>query len=230
MHREIGRITNVDNFELASYYKNYIDTKVKFVTLLDTHYYQPLFVAQHPPYVIYYWGNYHLLNSQNKIYVINEVENEQTSSWITDNIDVLVQKAVLVTNDYPNSESKLVELFREKGGKIIHIAKTGIDMFEKNNLNAEKELILSIYPNKAHAKRVYFKQSNYLASLIADKFISFSMKENSKALNLINCFLDVGKEVNCFPGIDINDSNNMLIKNGAKLVTMISDFIPTQGA
>lgn len=51
------------------------------------------------------------------------------------------------------------------------------------------------------------------------------MKNNSKANHLINSFLNIGKDIYCFPGNGIYNENNKLIESGANMILGVSKVI-----
>ncbi|WLP85600.1 DNA processing protein [Mycoplasma seminis] len=222
--KEIAKSTEISRKELMELHNKYMQAGVKYFTLFSNCYPDVLNLLKYPPYVIFYKGNVNLLNSKKIYYLINEQNNPQANSWFKSNIDTLVNNSVLFTNDY-DSEADIVSYFRSHNGKIIHIAKSGLNTLDYSDINFENELFISQYPLDAHPKRFYFKEANLIAACISNSLISFSCNENSKVFNLINYFVDLGKDINCFPGSLPNDGNNSLIKSGANLITMISEVL-----
>ncbi|WP_027121004.1 DNA-processing protein DprA [Mycoplasma leonicaptivi] len=218
-----NKSVNVNDLEKVV--NSYKQANIKFLTVLDDLYPTSLFRLKQPPFVLYYIGNIDLLNYENKVYLINEIKNDSTKKHIENNIKQLVKNTVLVTNNYKDSEQELIQKYKDLGGSVIYLAKEGLDTITINNFDSTKDIILSMYPIKTHPKLKYFKQSNYIASGLADSLIYFSSKNNSKTHNLVNYFLNVGKDIYCFPGQELIDGNNDLIKNGARLITYIAEVI-----
>ncbi|WBP83804.1 DNA-processing protein DprA [Mycoplasmopsis edwardii] len=221
----IKNIEKIDTDELNTLLTKYKEQKVNFVTILDYEYPSSLLFSYKPPFVLFYRGNIDILKKLTKVYLVNEVHNQNTETNIQNNIEQLTKNTTLVTNGYKNTEAEFIKEYRKNNGKIIHIAKGGIDSFNFDNFNEQNELVISQYPIESHPKRDYFKQDNYLASLLADQLIYFSSIENSKTHNLVNYFLNVGKDISCFPGVELNDGNNHLIKLGARMITYIAEAI-----
>ncbi|QKT05555.1 DNA-processing protein DprA [Mycoplasma sp. OR1901] len=212
---------NIEN----EYMKILKQNNINFITILDDEYPKNLYYLKEPLICLFYKGNINLLNDKNKIYVINEIWNNTTNKYLITNSEAIVNGAIITTCDYAKTERRVINYFRNNNGRIIHFAQKGLDSYDFKNFNFENELVISTYPPNTHPKIKHFYETNNIASLISDKFLSFSMEKNSKTNNLINCFLNYGKEINCFPGVDIEDGNNQLIKSGAKLVTYISGLI-----
>ncbi|MBN4083430.1 DNA processing protein [Mycoplasma sp. CSL10137] len=215
----------IDKNNEKEYLKILEQNGINFLTILDDNYPKNLYYLKEPLICLFYKGNINLLNTSNKIYIINEIWNTTTNKYLLNNYKTIINDAVITTCDYAKTERKIVDYFKNNKGRIIHFAQKGLDSYNFINFNSLNELVISIYPPNTHPKIRHFYETNNIASLISDKFLSFSMQKNSKTNNLINCFLNYGKEINCFPGVDIEDGNNQLIKSGAKLVTYISSIL-----
>ncbi|WP_025755310.1 DNA-processing protein DprA [Mycoplasmopsis cricetuli] len=198
----------------------YTLNKIEFIDFYDSNFPISFTKIENPILGFFAKGNIKLLNELNKIYFVSEEEND---NYWNDNIEKITKNCTLVTN-YFLSEKELVKKFKNKGGKIIYIWKSGLD-FIANKKISENELYVSLYPIKQHAKIQHFKQSNYFAAALSDQLIIFSAKKNSKVDHLVSCFLNLGKEISCFPGKNLFNYNNELIKSGARLITYISESI-----
>nr|WP_322959011.1 DNA-processing protein DprA [Mycoplasmopsis canis]WQQ12406.1 DNA processing protein [Mycoplasmopsis canis] len=225
IYTSIKNTDKVDENKMNELERKYEEIGIKFITMLDNEYPTTLLMNTKPPFVIYYKGNIDNLNHSNKVYLVNEIHNLDTQKNVRENISQLVKNTVLVTNGYKDTEREFIDEYRNLKGKIIHIAKSGIDDFNFKDFDFANEVVISQYPIETHARKYYFKSDNHLASIIADQLIYFSSSEKSKTHNLVNYFLDVGKDISCFPGTSIRDGNNKLIKSGAKLITYISETI-----
>ncbi|UWV94365.1 DNA-processing protein DprA [Mycoplasmopsis cynos] len=221
----LKNIDVINKDEVNNLIQKYNKKNIKYVTILDYEYPSSLLFSYKPPFVLFYKGNIKILKELSKVYLINEKHNDFIQKNINENIQQLSKHTTLVTNGYKYTEAEFIDLYRKYKGKIIHIAKGGIDNFNFENFDDENEIVISQYPIETHPKRDFFKSDNYLASLIADKLIFFSSEQNSKTHNLVNYFLNVGKEVACFPGTELNDGDNSLIKSGARMITYIADTI-----
>ncbi|MHA0273066.1 hypothetical protein ACXYFN_03485 [Mycoplasma sp. 48589B] len=223
--KEVKNWKEVSRKQLLQWKQLYEEFGANYYTILDENYPSDFNILRYPPYVIYYKGNEKLLKQKHRLYLINEINNPMTQEYIQSNLLTLIHGSVLVTNDY-ESEKEIVFLFRNNGGRIIHILKQGLDRIDYRDVNLNNELFVSQYPLGTHPKRHYFKEANIIASILATQIIAFSLEPNSKAFNLINYFNDIGKEINCFPSTQANDGNDILIKSGANYITMISECIP----
>ncbi|BBU47474.1 DNA processing protein [Mycoplasmopsis felis] len=198
---------------------------INFISIIDESFPKEFYEMKECLFGFFYKGNYKLMQNNSKFYIINEIWDEYTSKIIKNSLNQLVQNSVLITNNYKKTENQFIKLFRTLGGKIIHIAKEGLDTFDFSEINLENELVISQYPLNTHPKIDFFKYSNYVSATLSKTLISFSMKNNSKANHLINSFLNIGKDIYCFPGNGIDNENNKLIESGANMILGVSKVI-----
>ncbi|TDV23256.1 DNA processing protein [Mycoplasmopsis mustelae] len=225
IYKNIKNGTSVSLQEVSEFQKKLIENNINYKTILDDDYPKELYQVNDCMFLFYYKGNYDLINQKYKFYIVNELWEAYNWEIINKNINTLVNEVVLVTNNYKKTESQFVDFFRNKGGCIIHLAKEGLDSYNYDKINLEKELVISQYPLQTHPEIKYFKQANFIASALSNCLLSLSIKKESKSNNLITSFLNLGKDVFCFPGREINDGNNQLIDSGANLILSISKVI-----
>ncbi|MFU2193068.1 DNA-processing protein DprA [Mycoplasma sp. 4079] len=223
IYKNLKSIPKIDMNLLTQWVKEYVKKKIKFITILDEEYPLNLNIIKYPPYVLYMYGNTTLLKNKNKVYLVDE-RNMLDTFNSEKQLENMVNSHVLITNDYKESEKSIVDFYRNHNGSIIHILKEGFnDEILKQTLKPN-ELYISQYPLNCHPRREYFKQANLLSSLLSKQFISFSLKGDSKAIQLVNYFADIGKDIKCFPSDDFGDLNNQLIKSGATLITSVTEI------
>ncbi|MFA7699297.1 DNA-processing protein DprA [Mycoplasmopsis synoviae] len=209
---EIDEITNI-----------YLKNDIKFISIFDLNYPSSLFMVHYPPFVLYYKGNINLLNdlTKKRLYLVDEMNSEYSKEILSKNIKTLTENSILVTNSYA-SEKHLIDEFKNANASIIYIAKEGLNSSKFDDINLENNLIISQYPIDDHPRKINFRQSNVLSAAIANSLVIFSSYKDSKVNNLVSEFLNLGKDINCFPGsLDEKDGNNHLIQSGANLITQI---------
>lgn len=64
----------------------------------------------------------------------------------------------------------------------------------------------------------YFKERNVVVLVLVNNLIIFSSKWNLGLINLVNCFVNLGKNVYCYLGLIYDDGNIYLIKLGVSLI------------
>ncbi|WP_426461136.1 hypothetical protein [Mycoplasma hafezii] len=216
----------IDKEEINKSINKYETNKIKYLTLLDSEYPKDLFQDTLPPFVIYYKGNLKLLESKKKVIICNEIHNSKTKYFIDERLNLEQNDIVLVATDFKKTEQEIIDAQKTKGNhKIIWVHSQSLEQIpEAINENNPNELHLSLFPLNSHPKRNYFKQSNSLASAIANYLLILSSVKNTKLAGLINSFLYYGKEIYCFPGLTIDDGNTNFLKEGANLATTLSEI------
>ena len=92
--------------------------------------------------------------------------------------------------------------------------------------NKDKYLIISEYPENVNLNHKRLIQRNRISIGLSEALIIASSYKESKISNLVSCALEQGKDIFCFPGLQSeNDGNNLLIRDGAKMITSIKNKI-----
>ena len=121
----------------------------------------------------------------------------------------------------------VVNYYLQNNKEIIFVSCNGLDnpYFAKNINVDNNSLLISEYPNGVNINKKRLKERNRIVAAISDALIVFSSKKESGIMNLVTNFLNQGKEIYCYPGLqNENDGNNILIKDGANLITSIDDI------
>ncbi|EGV00136.1 DNA-processing protein DprA [Mycoplasmopsis columbina] len=224
IHKAIIDKEKIDNMMQLN--EKILDIEIKgisYLTVFDENFPSELKEFPTSPLLIFYQGNIELLKSQ-KICLTGDLENIQVLTNINLSIKDLVKKYVLITTNFKNLDKQIIEKWRKANGKIIHLLPHGL-LYNKDEKIYPNELYLSIYPPESHPEKTRFKERNILISWLAKFLIIYSSKEKSGIINLASCFTDMGKEVYCYPGLNYDDGNNYLIKNGANLITHVGDVL-----
>ncbi|RIV16791.1 DNA-processing protein DprA [Mycoplasmopsis gallopavonis] len=224
IHKWLQGDNKISNLEVQKIQEEYRKLGIKFLTPLDWNFPISLFNSNFPPFVIFYYGNIKLLNKEKLISIINEIVDFKTDFFLKRILKIDFSKTVLVVGNYKKSEQRLIDEVRKRNGQIIQVLAGGIDQVLDADRNWENELVLSIFPIKTHPQRHYFKQVNHLIASISQNLIVISSIKNSKTHNLVNAFLSYGKQIYCFPGLNIEDGNTQLLKDGATLITDIHEI------
>ena len=115
---------------------------------------------------------------------------------------------------------------------LINTSSNGLTnpYFGKNinelKFNKDKYLIISEYPENVNLNHKRLIQRNRISIGLSEALIIASSYKESKISNLVSCALEQGKDIFCFPGLQSeNDGNNLLIRDGAKMITSIKNKI-----
>ena len=86
--------------------------------------------------------------------------------------------------------------------------------------------MLSEYPNNVNINKRRLIERNRISIGLSKALIIASSNKESRILSLVSFALDQGKEIFCYPGIQTKeDGNNILIQDGATMITSIKDKI-----
>ncbi|VEU58482.1 DNA-processing protein DprA [Mycoplasmopsis gallinacea] len=224
IYKNLLRPNQIEIESLKKVESEYFIQKIEFFTIFDVFYPKSLLICKNVPMVFFYKGDLSILEKYSKVYLINEIQNVQTEEILNDIILKNKKNCAFVLCGY-KQERDLEEKLKANNCKIIYFCASGLDQInhlEKDNPNY---FFISPFPIKTHPKKEYFYINNFLAAAFANSLIFISSEKESKANNLVNCFLNLGKEIYCFPAQNLEDGNNELIKSGANLITKIEEAI-----
>lgn len=205
--------------------------EIRAITITDKNYPESLRILKDPPYVIFYSGNIEVLNDlQPKASLIGENYIPQIQNFFNRSLDQIIKRHVLVTNGYKGVEQKVMEFFRLHEIPIIGVSVNGVEnpwMFE-NFKDYDKLLIISEYPKGANINKKRLVQRNRLVAALSNFLVVYSLRQKGGSQNLVNFFLDLGKEIYCFYDDDYENLNDFkgsfdLIYQGANWITEIKD-------
>ena len=200
--------------------------KIKAITILDDDYPESLKLINNPPFVIFYEGNRKLLNQPAMLI---------TGEFSSDAIEVFVQEAVieiahhyaLVTNHFKPLDDLIINSFLKQQKNVVVVLATAIDKHQfqfQPSTYFNQLLILSEFPSECGINRKRIAQRNRLSVGLSDALIIVSSYRKSGIMNLVTHALDQGKDVYCYPGLqNENDGNNVLIQDGAQLITSVKN-------
>lgn len=208
--------------------------KSKYTTIISPDYPSNLKTISCPPFVLFYYRNLSLLN--NKIFAMvgdKEVSNNSKNA-ISDIVKNIVLNNHTILSDLDNNTSEYIhKTVISNNGETIAVIGSGIDNYIKKDVQKlyteikKHHLIISEYPNDFTPKQIHFIRKNRLISALSQKLIVAECSDTSTIMTTVNFSLDYGKDIFCIPVSMDNNKNgtNLLIKNGAKLITSITDVL-----
>ena len=220
-NKEIVDPDEIDDLEYKINYEN-----LKIITILDNEYPEQLKEIANPPFVLYYKGNFSLIK-KNALCLVGDTVSDIILAYVHQGIEQTSKNNVLVTNYFKGLEEVVVNYYLQNNKEIIFVSCNGLDnpYFAKNINVDNNSLLISEYPNGVNINKKRLKERNRIVAAISDALIVFSSKKESGIMNLVTKFLNQGKEIYCYPGLqNENDGNNILIKDGANLITSIDDI------
>lgn len=216
----------VDSKEVIDLEKKILGENIKVITILDDEYPDSLKIISNPPFVLFYEGNISLMK-KNSLCLVGDNETEIVINYINQAVKETSKNNVLITNYFKGIEERVVSFYSQNKKEIIFISPNGLKnpYFANKITDSINNLIISEYPVDVNINKKRLRERNRLTAALSDALIIFSSKKESGILNLVTHFLDQGKEIYCYPGSqDQNDGNNILIKDGANLITSINDI------
>ena len=205
--------------------------KIKAITIIDEDYPEPLKQINQPPFVLFYEGNKELLKEK-LIMLTGDFSNENINKFINESAFELSKNYTLVSNFSKGLDEKIIDNLIKNNQNLILISSNGLTnpYFGKNinelKFNKDKYLIISEYPENVNLNHKRLIQRNRISIGLSEALIIASSYKESKISNLVSCALEQGKDIFCFPGFQSeNDGNNLLIRDGAKMITSIKNKI-----
>ena len=214
----------VDIADLEKIKQQILNKEIQAITIIDDNYPESLKMINNPPFVIFYQGHIELLN-QAALMITGEFSNDLIDNYLNEAIQETSKKYVLINSDFKPLDDLIIKSFLELKKNVIIVLASSIDRheFKFNYSNYFNNLlILSEFPFDAKINRKRILQRNRLAIGLSEALIIISSYRKSGIMNLVTHALDQGKEVYCYPGLQTeNDGNNLLIQDGAHLITSI---------
>ncbi len=207
--------------------------ELKVITIIDEDYPKELKNINNPPIVLFYKGNKKLLDNK-KILLTGEFINEDIEKFVDDSIEQISKDRAIITNYSKGVDELIINSALEKSEvKLIFVSPNGLEeaMFadnEKiNEINENQYLILSEYPNGSVVNKKRLTQRNRISVGLSESLVIASSKKDNRLIqSLVTNALNQGKDVFCFPGLqNDDDGNNLLIQDGAIMVTSIKNTI-----
>jgi DNA processing protein len=227
-------IKNKDKFDKEKFSQLKLSIKSNYVTILSSNYPTPFRNLEQPPYVIYYQGNYALINHLNKIAVVGSRLSSDYGADVTKKLttDLIKQNYLIVSGLAKGIDAVAQQAAINLDGLTIGIVGQGIDLpYPKENSDLyqqviKKGLILSEYPDGVGPSKINFPSRNRLIASISVGIVITEAKINSGTLTTVRHGLNYGKDIFCVPyPIGESSACNILIKQGAKLIESANDII-----
>lgn len=210
------------------------------ITILDPEYPDSLKNIYRPPFVLFYYGDFSLLNGKRKnLAVIGSREaSEYGKSMVKKILPTLCQTNINIISGLAKGiDVAAHQAALRSGGKTIAILGNGIDYcYPKENLSVYEEikrehLLISEYPYDLRPSKQFFPWRNRLIAGLSEALFVVEAKSRSGTSLTINHALQQGKTIFVLPHrADEDNSTNKLIKDGAILVESSLDILDEIGA
>jgi DNA processing protein len=216
----------VDPDEIDELEKRINSEEMQVITILDNEYPESLKIIANPPFVLFYEGNISLIH-KNALCLVGDKNSDTILQYLNQAVEQTSKNNILVTNYFKGVEEMVVSYYLKNKKDIVFISCNGLykPYFAKVIKNNPNSLVISEYPNGVNVNNKRLRERNRITAAISNALVVFSSEKGSGIMNLVTNFLNQGKDIYCYPGLqNENDGNNMLIKDGANLITSISDI------
>ena len=204
------------------------------VTIIDPEYPQYLKEYYHPPFVLFYYGDFSLVNDYTKNIAV--VGTRKATSTALKNTDKVVQgiakKLNVVSGLAKGIDAQAHESAIKAGGKTIAILGCGIDLcYPSCNEELYKEiktnhLLISEYFNHEPPNQENFPHRNRLISMFSNATLVPEAHFRSGTSITISYTMAFNRQIFCIPSSNLEDSLcNSLIHDGAILVRNSDDIL-----
>ncbi|MBS4539834.1 DNA-processing protein DprA [Clostridium sp. D2Q-11] len=222
-----------------SYYNHIItyskSSDVKIITILDEEYPENLRNIYNPPKVLYLKGNYNLMYKPS-IAIVGSRKATYYGKWVTERLSkelsslgICIISGMALGIDAVAHKGAL-----DHNGETIAVLGSGVDRpYPKRNIGiyndiSKKGLVVSEFPLGMEAIAGNFPLRNRIISGLSLGILVIEAKEKSGSLITAYHGLEQGKDIFAVPG-NINSiyskGTNLLIKDGAKIVTKVEDIL-----
>ncbi len=193
----------------------------KIITILDIEYPNKLKEAYKPPFVLWLKGNTELIKRKFISFTGNDstdISIERIKSFLPEiNLNYSI-----VSASYKGID---VDIAEHNDAPSMYVLANGLDKPYMNNEYNKDDLLITEYPPAKNVEKSHFANRNRIIAAFAENLILLNSKKNGGINSLITNFLNLGKDVYCFVGDDMEDNgNDDLIKQGANLITKIQDI------
>ena len=200
------------------------------ITIFDEEYPKCLFDLKQPPLVLFYKGNLSLLKENNLIAVVGSRNPCDYSLKATKALVKNKSGDVIISGLAKGIDA----CAHWQANKTIGILGCGINYYypysNKDLIDemANKQLIISEYPDKVKPLAYHFPFRNRIIAALAKDVYVMECKEYSGTMTTINEALQLGKNVKVLPfDIFTNEGkiNNRLIQEGAEIIDTEEIFV-----
>ena len=207
--------------------------EIKYITIEDNIYPDKLKQIYNPPKKLFYVGNIKLINNFS-IAIIGSRESSYYGNKIAKEFaNDLSKKGITIVSGLARGIDKYAHV--GSNGNTIAVLGCGINIiYPSENKKVYEEilnkggLILSEYPVNTEPLKMNFIERNRIIAGISNGVLVVEAKIKSGTFSTVDFALEQGKNIYAIPG-PINSSKsegtNELIKQGAKIVTNISDIL-----
>ena len=206
-----------------------IHSEFSYVSILDEKYPEELRVLKYPPKILFYLGNYGLLN-ESKISIVGSRIMSEYGIRMTSEITREAGKKHVIVSGMAKGTDYTAQMHAQKtigvvaNGLDIEYPKMNHDLYQKVK---ESGLLLSEYPSKVRPSKAAFPFRNRIIAALGEKLIVPSCRIRGGTLTTVREALELGKEIYSVPySLDdmTGEGCNRLLADGAEPILSIEDM------
>lgn len=206
----------------------------KYVIIGDEEYPEHLKHFNHPPFVLFYYGDISLIKTNEKsLGVVGSRENSSYGELFTRKlVKEVCGSLVIVSGLARGIDSIAASECLLNGGKTVAVLGSGIDYcYPKKNIDLynkikEKGLLISEYPNDTVPENGNFPNRNRIIAGLSRNLLVPEARINSGTSITASLAMEMGETVFCVPDrAGTNSLPNYLISYGAKITETAQDIL-----
>lgn len=202
-----------------------IDYPYPYVTILDKEYPSAFRALRYAPWVIFYEGDYSLLE-QRAISIVGTRECNAYGKKMAIHVCQLLKQQAVIVSGLAKGIDAIVHQ-EALDAHTIGVVGCGVNISypKENSLLYEKmrkhHLILSEYPHDSRPMAYHFPWRNRLIAALGSSLVVIQAKKRSGTLLTVNEALELGKSIYCIPH-NFSDyyglGSNLLLSQGANIL------------
>ena len=234
-----SRIEKIKDFLLKNSWlereiDNIFKADAKFITALDNDYPQKLFDLKNPPVGLYIKGKINLEMPSAAIV------GTRKSSLYGQNIASGISKALstvglnIISGGAKGIDAAAHRACLDAGGITVAVFGTGINKIYPSehkdlfNRICESGAVISEYPTQTGGEAWRFPERNRIIAALSGRIVIIESSLTGGAMHTAQIAMDLNREIWSVPGKITDDNSsgtNKLIKDGAKILCNIDDFV-----
>ncbi len=216
----------------------FMKTDASFTTIVDEDYAESFKEIYHPPFLLYYYGNFSLLTDPRRISVVG---TREPSSYQASSTDKIVREicrhyngdVTIVSGMAKGLDGVAMRAAMKEGASVIAILGSGIDNpYPRENTDiyeyckSGKGLVISEYPKDVDPIGDHFVFRNRLIAALGQIALIMGGKRASGTSTTVKYATELGREMFALPcNVTGDDLTNSLIADGVRPLLNSADVI-----
>lgn len=204
-----------------------------YVTILDDNYPTRLRDLSEPPFVLYYYGDLSMLESERIVAMVGTRHPTEYGTRMAIHFATLLahHEIVVISGMARGIDGTSQQAVNVNGGRTCAVLGSGIDfVYPQSHQGLYDQLkmyqcIVSEYPGFTRPRKYYFRNRNRIITGLADKLIVVEAGLKSGTMVSVGHALDQGRDIYAIPGrLDESPGSALLLSQGAYVLTSLNDL------